>query len=189
MHLPRHLWLSCALVAAVAAFAGQGRAQITQQFQYDALGRLTSTQWDNGTTVRTEFDSAGNALRLRSFLDAGGGGGGGGGGGCFIATAAYGSALDPHVESLRGFRDRWLLPHAAGRAFVAWYYDASPPLADFIARHGAARWTARALLAPLVYSISHPRSALLAALTLAALFWRVRAARRKSKRGFALRCG
>jgi MYXO-CTERM domain-containing protein len=78
------------------------------------------------------------------------GGGGGGGGGCFIATAAYGSFLDPSVSMLRGFRDRFLMTNRPGRAFVSAYYHLSPPCADFIARHAFLRALARLLLAPLV---------------------------------------
>ncbi len=80
-------------------------------------------------------------------------GGGSGGGGCFIATAAYGSSLDPHVEALRIFRDRYLLTSRAGRAFVAFYYRQAPPLAAFIARHETLRLLARWALTPLVYGI------------------------------------
>ena len=55
--------------------------------------------------------------------------------GCFIATAAYGSSLDPHVAVLRAFRDTYLLTNRAGRSFVDFYYRYSPPLAHLIARH------------------------------------------------------
>ncbi|WP_417913208.1 SGNH/GDSL hydrolase family protein [Candidatus Electronema sp. TJ] len=76
--------------------------------------------------------------------------GGGGGSGCFIATAAYGSALEPQVVLLRKFRDLRLLTNGPGRAFVAWYYQHSPPAADFIARHELLRLGVRAALMPLL---------------------------------------
>ena len=41
--------------------------------------------------------------------------GGGGGGGCFIATAANGSRMEPHVKILRDFRDRFLLLNSMGK--------------------------------------------------------------------------
>ena len=86
----------------------------------------------------------------------GGGGGGGGGGGCFIATAAYGSAMHPHVDALREWRDRVLLTNVAGRSFVSFYYRHSPPLADFIAERPPLRAAVRALLWPLVFAVLHP---------------------------------
>jgi hypothetical protein len=82
-------------------------------------------------------------------------------GSCFIATAAYGSYLDPHVVTLRAFRDRYLLANAPGRAFVTWYYRVSPPFAAFIRQHPSMRVTARILLTPLVLSVAYPIAALL----------------------------
>ena len=81
---------------------------------------------------------------------------GSGGGSCFIATAAYGSYLDPKVMVLRRFRDTMLLTNAPGRLFVRAYYAASPPLADFISRHSQLRAVTRCLLAPLIAVIEYP---------------------------------
>jgi hypothetical protein len=78
------------------------------------------------------------------------GGGGGGGGGCFIATAAFGSYLDPHVVALRNFRDRFLLTNSPGRAFVNFYYRVSPSFADVIAKREGLKIMVRAGLLPLI---------------------------------------
>ena len=74
----------------------------------------------------------------------------GGAGGCFIATAAYGSPLAPQVQLLRDFRDRYMLPNAAGRMFVRLYYALSPPLAEVIAESGTLRAIVRAGLIPII---------------------------------------
>jgi uncharacterized repeat protein (TIGR02543 family) len=84
------------------------------------------------------------------------GGSGGGGGSCFIATAAYGSYLDPHVYVLRNFRDRYLLTNDIGKAFVEFYYRYSPPVAAFIGKHDTLRTAARWALSPVVYCIEYP---------------------------------
>jgi len=75
---------------------------------------------------------------------------------CFIATAAYGTPWEPNVVSLRKFRDDWLLTNAPGRAFVAFYYRNSPPIADWIAEREWARALTRGVLTPLVLTIQHP---------------------------------
>jgi len=80
----------------------------------------------------------------------GGTGGGGGGGGCFIATAAYGSSLDSHVDTLRSFRDQYLETNPIGSAFVSLYYKVSPPMADFIDEHPTLKPIVRAGLVPAV---------------------------------------
>jgi hypothetical protein len=72
------------------------------------------------------------------------------GGSCFIATAAYGSYLHPHVQVLRTLRDRYLLSSRLGQAFVAAYYHYSPPMADFISRHDTVKAVARVVLMPLI---------------------------------------
>jgi hypothetical protein len=99
----------------------------------------------------------------------GGIGGGGGGGGCFIATAAYGSYLDPHVNVLRNFRDHVLMKSAVGAGFVKYYYSTSPAIADFIREHDSLRVATRLALTPLVYGIEYPVMTLMLTLLLIAV--------------------
>lgn len=75
---------------------------------------------------------------------------------CFIATAAYGSALHEDVAWLRSFRDQYLLTNEPGRAFVAIYYEYSPPIADYLRDHEALRTITRWMLAALIYWLQHP---------------------------------
>lgn len=72
---------------------------------------------------------------------------------CFVATAAYGSALDRHVETLRWFRDAVLASSAPGRAFTRWYYEMSPALARRVAESPTLAAVARgALWAPVMFA-------------------------------------
>jgi hypothetical protein len=84
-----------------------------------------------------------------------------GGGGCFIATAAYGSYLDPHVYVLRNFRDRYLLTNFLCCALMNFYYDYSSPIAAFIRKHEVLKTLGRFTLTPIVYGIEHPYSSLM----------------------------
>jgi hypothetical protein len=73
---------------------------------------------------------------------------------CFVATAAYGSALDARIGVLRRFRDRYLMSNAIGRALVAGYYELGPTAASWIAESDDRRAGARSLLDPIVRAIA-----------------------------------
>jgi hypothetical protein len=70
--------------------------------------------------------------------------------GCFIATAAYGSYLNPHVETLRDFRDEFLTSNSLGRKCVDLYYQYGPRIANHIGKYGFLRFLTRQALLPLI---------------------------------------
>ena len=124
----------------------------------DVYSALEGPQWGRYNFDGLHMTNAGQRVIANQFfaaLPCGGGKGssGGGtssGGGCFIATAAYGSLLEPHVVLLREFRDTYLLTNDPGRTFVSFYYTYSPPIADFIAESELLKFMVRMMLLPLV---------------------------------------
>lgn len=74
---------------------------------------------------------------------------------CFIATAAYGSPMEPDVMVLRNFRDEILLKNDVGKKFVDAYYKVSPPIADFIREHDSLRAVVRVGLAPIINELKN----------------------------------
>jgi hypothetical protein len=66
--------------------------------------------------------------------------------GCFVATAAFGSDLDPEVRTLRALRDAAADRSSLAAAAVDLYYRSSPPLASLIARSSTARAAVRTLI-------------------------------------------
>jgi len=122
-------------------------------------GYSVSQLWNALTSSAIDMGSCGKAnIYGYGRLNLGGGGGfsctsvsgGGGGGGCFIATAAYGSPMEPHVKVLREMRNRFLLTNSLGKTLVDFYYTYSPVAADFIAGHAGLRAIVRVGLLPLV---------------------------------------
>jgi nitrous oxidase accessory protein NosD len=105
---------------------------------------FNGSKWENITTLVDIATNTvyGEVTSLSPFLLALGG--------CFIATAAYGSPLDSHVDTLRSFRDSYLETNPLGSAFVSLYYKISPPLADFIDKHPSLKPIVRVALIPAV---------------------------------------
>ena len=97
---------------------------------------------------------------------------------CFIATAAYGSYLDPHVAALREFRDTYLKSNWVGRQLVSGYYAVSPSMAEYLLDHPELKPWVRVALTPGVVTVEHPAETLFGTAAFVMLVWRIRARRR-----------
>ena len=121
----------------------------------DNYNALAGNNWDAYNFDGLHMTNSGQQVIANQFFavlpcGGGGGGSGGGGGGCFIATAAYGSLLEPHVSLLREFRDSFLLTNSGGQKFVSLYYTYSPPIARAINDSEILKGGVRILLLPLI---------------------------------------
>lgn len=67
---------------------------------------------------------------------------------CFISTAAYGSGFASKVQTLRKFRNQFLLPSQLGKKFVATYYKYGPRAAKYISSRPNVRAATRIALFP-----------------------------------------
>jgi hypothetical protein len=72
------------------------------------------------------------------------------GGGCFIASSAFGSFVEPGVQTLRDFRDGYLSRDSAGRLFTSTYYKYSPAIAGFVDDHPDVKPIIRGALVPAI---------------------------------------
>ena len=79
-------------------------------------------------------------------------------GGCLIATAAFGSELEPQIQSMRELRDGTVMSTSSGAAFMSGfnsvYYSFSPAVADLQREHPAFRDAVRAFITPMISSLS-----------------------------------
>lgn len=73
---------------------------------------------------------------------------------CFIATAAYGTTLEPKLNLFREFRHKILLHNPYGIKFVLWYYTYGPYAARYIHDKPILRAMTRGLLWP-IYGFSY----------------------------------
>ncbi|MFK7873998.1 MAG: CFI-box-CTERM domain-containing protein [Oligoflexales bacterium] len=72
---------------------------------------------------------------------------------CFIATAAFGTPFSKELDTLRWFRDQYLLSSPVGREFVEFYYEVSPRFATWVSTSQIAQQVIRGFLYPVVWII------------------------------------
>jgi hypothetical protein len=65
------------------------------------------------------------------------------------------------VIALTQFRDNILMKCSLGKHFVRFYYEISPPLADYIGENEILRTATRLALIPIVYGVKYPKASVL----------------------------
>ncbi len=122
-----------------------GDAGTSQSFSMEGL--LPETEYSVGIRAFDDCRNIGplnvvtfrTAARLAGEVDA-----------CFIATAAYGSALANDVELLRHYRDALLRSTVLGELAIEAYYTFSPPVAGIVGESELLRNAVRSVLSPVV---------------------------------------
>jgi len=114
------------------------------------FSRWTGDETSTAITITITMDSDKSITASFTAISTGDGDGDGENGGCFIATAAYGSSIHPHLDILRDFRDKYLMPNGFGRKLVELYYRYSPSIAGFIGEHKLLKAAVRINLLPVI---------------------------------------
>jgi peptidyl-prolyl cis-trans isomerase B (cyclophilin B) len=80
------------------------------------------------------------------------------GGGCLIATAAFGSEMEPQVQFLREIRDGTVMSTQSGTVFMTgfnqFYYSFSPYVADYERENPVFKEAVKVTLTPLLTSLT-----------------------------------
>lgn len=77
---------------------------------------------------------------------------------CMWGAVTRNSPMYAYMDTLRDFRDKYLLPNKLGRELVRLYYEYSPYVANLIVRHKVLKVAVRTKLVPLIafcYSMVH----------------------------------
>ena len=160
------LYFTCSLTITAGSGGTTNPSPGTYNYNYGAEDTITATPnsgytfsgWtgdvpsgqENDNPITITMDSDKSITANFSTIPTGDGGDNGKNGGCFIATAAYGSPLHPHIDILREFRDRYLMTNKLSRGFVDSYYRYSPYLANIIAKQKILKIAARYYLLPVI---------------------------------------
>ena len=147
--------------AMLVALADNGGPTLTHALPATSMavdngGMLGSVTLDQRGVARDSLVDIGAYEYVAPVAPPAGGGSGSSSSNCFIATAAFGSYLDPKVKILRDFRDEYLLTNSLGTEMVEFYYRNSPPLADYIRDRETLRAIVRSLLSAVIFSIEYP---------------------------------
>lgn len=132
--------------SAGVAYAKQGHQEFSKvhqsKFYFDQAIRIDSNNQMAKNNMRIVSDilqdkslisQLGSLQISLTAISGGGGSGNSGGGGCLIATAAYGTELDPKIQNLREIRNKMYDTELGDimRGINQFYYSFSPTVADW----------------------------------------------------------
>jgi len=139
-----HPWMEGKIVVKVTS----STSMPTQQTQQQTQQTQQQTQQTQQQTQQTQQQTQQTQQQTQQSK----------GGGCLIATAAFGSELDPQVQFLRELRDNTVLQTESGSAFMTgfnqFYYSFSPAIADYERENPVFKEAVKLTLTPLLTSLT-----------------------------------